>query len=120
MPRVHAGFGDDIDHAKACIVIFGGVRIQTKTNLANLRFGRKFAAAKSIDANLRARTGELVDGVFKLFRIVRQLRDLFRGQNVAECRAVGICVSDLRFVGDVDVNFDHVDLESYFPAMWPS
>ena len=93
MPRIHARFGGDIDHTKARVVILGGVRVQTKTYLANLRFWRKFAALKTIDTDLRARTGELVDGVLKIFWIVWKLRDLFGSQNVTECRPIWICVS---------------------------
>src|SRR6185369_888161 len=72
---------------------------------------------KSVDANLRARAGELVDGVFKLIRVVRQLRDLFLSQHVAERRAIRIRVSYLRFFFDVDIDLDWVDLECDFLLM---
>ena len=54
----------DVDKAMTGIVILSGVRIHAKTNLANLRFRREFAAAKTVDTHLRARTRELIDRVF--------------------------------------------------------
>src|ERR1043165_6922774 len=82
VPVVDAGFGDHVDKAETGVVIFCGVRIQAETNLANLRFRRQLAAAKTVDAKLRAGAGELVDCVLKLVRIVGQLGDLVRSHDV--------------------------------------
>src|ERR1700754_1173956 len=98
-------------------MILGGVWIETKADLADLILRRQFAATKTVDADLRARPGELIDRVFKLFGIVREFGDLLGGEHVAECRAVRICVSYLRFVGYIDVDFDRIDLKCDFSAI---
>jgi len=36
MPIVDAGLGDDVDESESRIMIFGRVRVQAKTNLADL------------------------------------------------------------------------------------
>src|ERR1051326_5357538 len=82
VPVVDAGLCDHVDKAETGVVIFCGVRIQAETNLANLRFRRQLAAAKTVDAKLRAWTGELVDCVLKLVRIVGQLGDLVGSHDV--------------------------------------
>ena len=117
MPRIDAGFGRNIDQPKTCVVSLGCIWIHAKANLANLRLGRQLAAAKSVDADLRARSGKLVYRVLKFFRIVWQLRDLLGGQDVGERRALRIGIAYLRFLLDVDIYLDHVDFESYFAAM---
>ena len=71
MPRVHARLCGDIDQSESGVVILCCVRIETETNFANLRFGRQLSAAKSVDTDLRAGTGKLIDCVFKLVWIVR-------------------------------------------------
>ena len=55
-----------------------------------------------VDAHLRTRAGELVDRVFKLFRIVRNLAICSAGENVRKCRPSGL-YCDLCFVSNVNV-----------------
>jgi hypothetical protein len=78
---------------------------------------RQFATAKSVDANLRTGSGELVDSILKLIRVVRKLCDLFLGQNVTERWSIRVCVSYLSFFLDIDVHFDDVDLERDLASM---
>src|ERR1043166_674129 len=118
MPRIHAGLGGDVDESEACVVILGRVGIHAKTNLANLRLRRQLAAAKTVHADLCAWSGELVDGVLEFVRVVGELCDLFGSQDVAERWSIRVGVAYLRFFGDVDVNFDDVDLERHFAPLW--
>ncbi len=118
MPRVHPRLGGDIYESEAGIVVLRRVRIHAKTNLANLRFRRQLATAKSVHADLRAGPGELVYSVLKLVRIVRKLRDLFFSQDVAEGWSIRVCVSYLSFFLYIDVDFDDVDVERHFPSRW--
>src|SRR5262249_54979212 len=117
MPGVHARLGGDVYESETRVVVLGCVRIHAKTNLANLRLRRQFAAVKSVHADLCTGPGELVDRVFKLIRAVGQLSDLLFGQNVAEGWSIRICISYLSLFLDVDIDFDGVDLERYFAPL---
>src|SRR6185503_9715697 len=111
VPGVNAGFGDHVDESEAGVVVFSGVWIKAKADLADLRFRWQFSAAKAVDANLRTGTRELIDRVFKLLRIVGELGNLVRRQNVGERGAVGIGRPHLGIFRNIDVHFDHIDLE---------
>ena len=65
-------------------MVFGRKHVAPEPDPTNLRFWRQLAAAESVDADDRARTGHLFQRFFHLVRIVGQRIDLFAREQVAE------------------------------------
>src|SRR5205823_2995922 len=83
---VGAGAGENLDAAEAQPVVFGGEGILVDADLANGFLGRQVAAAETIDIDgaavgAGAGSGQRLQRVRKVVRIVGQGRQIFPAQN---------------------------------------
>src|SRR5215470_10147349 len=87
VPVLDPGLGQYVHAHERRFVVFGGVSVGSKSDLANLIFRRQLAAAKSVDFESSAGACQVANRLLELFGIIRQLRDLLFGQNRRERRA---------------------------------
>src|SRR5262245_49915301 len=76
VPVFDPGLGQDVHAHERRFVVFGGVSVGAEPDLADLTFGRKFAATKSVDSERGAGAGQIAKRLFELLGIIGQLRNL--------------------------------------------